>query len=100
MGTVRLYATLRQRAGGRRDVDIDWTAGDSVADVLRGLLQAQPGLVGYILGPDDSVLPYVSIFLDGRDVRYLGGLETQLDGGTEIAIFPPVAGGEAVGNEQ
>jgi molybdopterin synthase sulfur carrier subunit len=93
VGTVRLYATLRQRAGGQRDVDIAWAAGDSVSDVLRELLRLQPGLDGYILGPDDSVLPYVSIFLDGRDVRYLGGLETRLDGGTEIAIFPPVAGG-------
>lgn len=93
MGTVRLYATLRQRAGGQRDVVIDWTEGDSVAAVLRELLRLQPGLEGYILGPDDAVLPYVSIFLDGRDVRYLGGLDTRLDGGTEIAIFPPVAGG-------
>jgi molybdopterin synthase sulfur carrier subunit len=62
-------------------------------EVLRELLRLQPGLNGYILGPDGSVLPYVSIFLDGRDVRHLGGLGTLLDGGAEIAIFPPVAGG-------
>ncbi len=93
MGTVKLYATLRQRAGGQRDVEISWTRGDSVIEVLRELLRLQPGLDGHVLGPDESVLPYVSIFLDGRDVRYLGGLGTLLDGETEIAIFPPVAGG-------
>lgn len=93
MGTVRLYATLRQRAGGQRDVEVPWQREDSVLVVVRELLRRQPGLDGYILGPDEGVLPYVSIFLDGRDVRYLGGLGTLLDGTTEIAIFPPVAGG-------
>lgn len=62
-------------------------------EVLRKLLEAHPGLRGYILDEDEGVLPYVSIFLDGRDVRYVGGLGTLLDGGTELAIFPPVAGG-------
>lgn len=93
MGTVKLYATLRQRAGGQRNVEIPWTRGDSVIEVLRELLRLQPGLDGHVLGPDESVLPYVGIFLNGRDIRYLGGLETALDGETEIAIFPPVAGG-------
>jgi molybdopterin synthase sulfur carrier subunit len=91
---VKLYATLRDRAGGQRDVEIPWTRGDSVIEVLRELLRLEPGLSGYILGTDENLLPYVSIFLDGRDVRYLGGLGAVLDGGTEIAIFPPVAGGK------
>ena len=93
MGTVKLYATLRQRAGGRRDIDILWSPGDSVIEVIRELLRLEPGLSGYILSESESVLPYVSIFLNGRDIRYLEGLETALDGETEIAIFPPVAGG-------
>jgi len=93
LGTVKLYATLRQRAGGQRDVEITWDRGDPVIEVLRKLLQAHPGLKSHILDQDERVLPYVSIFLDGRDVRYLGGLGTPLDGETEISIFPPVAGG-------
>jgi len=90
---MKLYATLRQRAGGQRDVEIRWDRGDPVIEVLRKLLQAHPGLKSHILDQDERVLPYVSIFLDGRDVRYLGGLGTPLDGETEISIFPPVAGG-------
>jgi molybdopterin synthase sulfur carrier subunit len=93
LGTVKLYATLRQRAGGRRDIDITWSPGDSVIDVVRELLRLEPGLSGHILSETECALPYVSIFLNGRDIRYLGGLETALDGETEIAIFPPVAGG-------
>lgn len=93
MGTVRLYATLRQRAGGKRDIEVPWSPGDSVLEVIQELLRREPGLQGYILDENGEALPYVSIFLNGRDVRHLGGLKTIVDGETEISIFPPVAGG-------
>lgn len=93
MGTVKLYATLRQRAGGKRDIEIPWSAGDSVLEVIRELLRREPGLSGYILAEDGGLAPYVSVFLDGRDIRHLSGLATSVNGETEISIFPPVAGG-------
>ncbi len=95
MGTVRLYATLRQRADGERAVDVPWSPRDRVGGVLRELLRLKPGLEGYILDEAGQVLPYVNVFLDGRDIRYLDGLDTLLDGETEVSIFPPVAGGQA-----
>lgn len=93
MGTVRLYATLRQRAGGLAAVEIPWAPGDQVGAVLRELVRREPGLAGCILDEKGGLVPFVNVFLDGRDIRYLDGLETALDGQTEIAIFPPVAGG-------
>lgn len=93
MGTVSLYATLRQRVGGVRDVEVPWQPGDNALDIIHELLRLHPRLAGYIIGEDDQLLPYVSVFLDGRDVRYLGGLKTPVSPGTVISIFPPVAGG-------
>ncbi len=93
MGLVRLYATLRPRAGGEGTVEVPWSPGATIAQVLQELLRRQPGLAGYILDEEGLLLPYVNVFLDGRDIRYLSGLETAVDGETEISIFPPVAGG-------
>jgi molybdopterin synthase sulfur carrier subunit len=93
LGVIRLYATLRARAGGEREVEIGWRAGASVGDVIRDLLARKPGLEGYIIDPGGRVVSYVSVFVDGRDIRYLDGLATALADGDEIAIFPPVAGG-------
>ncbi len=93
MGTVLLYATLRQRAGGLAAVELPWAPGDRVGAVLRELVRQQPGLEGCILDEKGYLVPFVNVFLDGRDIRYLDGLETELDGQAEIAIFPPVAGG-------
>ncbi len=93
MGIVRLYATLRQRAGGLATVEVPWAPGDRVGSVLRELVRRQPGLAGCILDEQGALVPFVTVFLDGRDIRYLDGLDTVLDGQAEIAIFPPVAGG-------
>ncbi len=90
---IRLYATLRARAGGERDVEIGWRDGASVGDAIRELLARKPGLEGCIFDAQGRVVPYVSVFVDGRDIRYLDGLATPLADSDEIAIFPPVAGG-------
>jgi sulfur-carrier protein len=89
---IRLYATLRQRAG-TRDVDVAWRDGASVGDALRQLLEQRPALDGYVLDPQGLVVPYVSVFVDGRDIRHLDGLATPIGEDDEIAVFPPVAGG-------
>jgi sulfur-carrier protein len=93
VGTIRLYATLRARADGEREVNVGWRAGASVSDAIRELVSRKPGLEGCIVDAQGCVVPYVSVFIDGRDIRYLDGLTTSLAEGDEIAIFPPVAGG-------
>jgi molybdopterin synthase sulfur carrier subunit len=93
VGMIRLYATLRTRADGEREVDVGWRTGTSVGDAIRELVARKPALEGCIVGADGRVVPYVSVFIDGRDIRYLDGLTTALADGDEIAIFPPVAGG-------
>jgi molybdopterin synthase sulfur carrier subunit len=93
MGLVRLYATLRPRAGGEGVVDVRWSPGDTVGDVIRELVRRKPGLEGRILDEEGGLLPHVNVFLNGRDIRYLDGLKTRLNGEGELSIFPPVAGG-------
>jgi sulfur-carrier protein len=93
VGVVLLYATLRQRAGGDGTVDVAWSPGDTIADVLAELLRRKRGLDGLILDAEGNVIPHVSVFLNGRDIRHLDGLESRLENDSEISIFPPVAGG-------
>ena len=94
MGLVQLYATLRPRADDERAVDVPWSAGDSVGEVIRELLRRKPGLEDHILDGEGRLQPHVNVFLDGRDIRYLDGLDTTVDGETDLSIFPPVAGGQ------
>jgi molybdopterin synthase sulfur carrier subunit len=89
---IHLYATLRQRAGSRA-VEVNCRDGASVGDALRHLLQQRPALKGRILDADGRVVPYVAVFVEGRDIRHLDGLSTPVHEDDDIAVFPPIAGG-------
>lgn len=90
---IRLYATLRPLAGGKH-VSIPVAEGETVGSVLRRLIEAYPLLDGQLLVPDGTaLLPHVQVFLSGRSVRDLKGLDTPLSEDSDVAIFPPVAGG-------
>ncbi len=93
MGRVRLFATLRQRVGGEGAVEVPWSPGDTIGDVVKELVRLKPGLDGHIFDEGGALLPHVSVFLNGRDIRHLDGLESRLERDTEISVFPPVAGG-------
>jgi len=89
---IRLYATLRPIVG-KSTVTLDTKPGDTVQSMLDELITRHPGLREKLFRGDE-LHPSIHVFLNGRDVRYLGGLEIPIPEETEICIFPPVGGGQ------
>lgn len=90
---IRLYATLRPLVGGKY-VDLPAEEGEPVGEVLRRLVAQYPGLQEQLLTPDgQALLPHVQVFIAGRSIRDLQGLQTPLPAEPNMAVFPPVAGG-------
>jgi MoaD family protein len=65
--------------------------GDTVAEALADCAARRPRLASRIYREDGSV--WVGVFVNGRNVRQGGGLETPLQDGDEIRLLPPIAGG-------
>lgn len=40
-----------------------------------------------------SVLPYIRLMVNGRDIAFLNRMETVLENGDKVLILPPVSGG-------
>ena len=89
---VKLFATLRPLVGAP-EVDVAAAPGDTVGKALADLVQRYPQLQKELFGDDGQLLNRVHVFLNGRDVRYLQGLDTVIQEGDEMRIFPPVGGG-------
>jgi molybdopterin synthase sulfur carrier subunit len=64
-----------------------------VADLVEVLAARWPELREHLMDEDGRLSRRVNIFVGGRNVRWLQGLETPLESGQTIDIFPPVAGG-------
>ena len=90
MSTVKIPPVLRQAVGGERTVE---APGSTMGEVLTNLCQAHPAVGAQILTPDGELHKYVNIYVNDEDVRFSGGLDTEISDGDSVTILPAVAGG-------
>ncbi|KAB1190559.1 molybdopterin synthase sulfur carrier subunit [Haloferax sp. MBLA0076] len=88
MVTVTLYGPVRDAVGEKRLS----AEGETVGDVLETLTSDYP-TVGERVLADGEVRGQVQIFVDGRKIGPLGGLETPLDGVDTVQITEAMSGG-------
>ena len=86
---VNLYATYRDLTGAKH-LEL---AGKTVGEVIARLLEEYPQMEPEIFAAPGELSERVSIFRNGRDVRYLEGLATPVGPDDVLDLFPPVAGG-------
>jgi molybdopterin synthase sulfur carrier subunit len=89
MTTVRIPPTLRTETGGARQVP---AAGDTVRELLDDLISRFPGLRSQLV-EDEELAPFVNVYVEGEDVRMLGGLDTPVERGSTVILLPAMAGG-------
>ena len=89
---VKVYATLRPIIGGA-DVPTGTQPGQPVRDLVADMVTRWPDLRPEILDKDGNLQRRIQIFVNGRNIIYLHGLDTVMQDGDNIAIFPPVGGG-------
>jgi molybdopterin converting factor small subunit len=65
--------------------------GATVAEVLADCVAKEPRLKTRIFREDGTV--WVGVFVNGRNMRLISGLETCIEDGDEIRLLPPIAGG-------
>ena len=89
---VKISATLRQLVGAK-EIEVGLEVGDTVGSVLVRLVADYPALGEHILDDEGNLEAYINVFVNGRSIRFLDGLDTSLSEEDVLAIFPPVAGG-------
>ena len=89
MTKVRIPPTLREQAGGQREVAAE---GDTVRDLLEDLMGRFPGLRRQLV-EDGDIASFVNVYVEGEDVRTLDGLETEVTSGSTVILLPAMAGG-------
>lgn len=88
--TVSLPGPLRAHVGNHSSVSV---SGNTVREVIDALEHAYPGLRFQLCYESGELRPFVNIFLQRENIRYLQGLDTPVPPGAKISIFPSVAGG-------
>lgn len=87
---VKFYGVLAE-AVQSREVDVE-------ASTLRQLLSALAVKYGNsftekIYNGDGTLRRFVNIYINGRDIRFIQGVDTKLNDGDEVLFIPAVSGG-------
>jgi molybdopterin synthase sulfur carrier subunit len=88
--TVRIPTQLRELSGGASEVS---TEGATVKEVLDALDAAHPGFRDRLYDDKGDLRRFVNVFVADEDIRFLKGVDTDVDPGSTVSIVPAVAGG-------
>lgn len=86
---VQIPTPMREQAGGNAEVVV---TGATVQAALADLVRQYPGL-GAKLFDNGKLRPYVNVFVNDEDIRYLDEMNTAISDGVLVALIPAVAGG-------
>jgi molybdopterin converting factor small subunit len=87
--TVQIPTPMREQAGGKAEVAV---VGATVKAALDDLIRQYPAL-GPKLFDNGRIRPYVNVFVNEEDIRYLDEMDTPVADGVTVALIPAVAGG-------
>jgi sulfur-carrier protein len=86
---VRIPTILRNYTDGAKAVE---AGGGTLNELFADLEARHPGLRDRLVD-DKGLRRFVNVYLNDEDVRFLGGLDTQVSDGDTVTVLPAVAGG-------
>ena len=87
--TVSIPTILRTHTGGEKRVT---ASGDTLQAVISDLEANYSGITERLID-NGKLHRFVNIYVNDEDVRFSGGLDTEVSDGDSVTILPAVAGG-------
>jgi len=88
--TIRIPTPLRKVTNGADKAEVEE---GSLSSIMSSLDIQFPGIQQRLCNDDGSLRSFVNIYINGEDVRFLDGLNSEAKSGDEVSIVPAVAGG-------
>ena len=88
---IKVFGGLRQLMGGLGSIDAPVPSPATVSGLLAELDDSHPDLAFRLRGGLEE--GYLNALINGRNVRFLNGLDSELSAADSIAFLPPVGGG-------
>jgi len=89
MASIKIPTPLRAYTDGNAVVE---TEGATVSEALSSLVSQFPELEAHIFN-EGKLRSFVNVFLGDEDIRFLDGVDTELQDGDSLRIIPSIAGG-------
>ncbi len=89
MASIKIPTPLRVYTDNEASITVE---GDTVGAALNALVEQYPDLKQHLFNGDE-LRNFVNVFIGDEDVRFLDGLETEIEADDKLRIIPSIAGG-------
>ena len=89
MATIKIPSPLRAYTSNEATIKV---TGSTIGAALDDLTGQYPDLRPHLYD-GDQLRNFVNVFLEDEDVRFLDGLETEIEADASLRIIPSIAGG-------
>lgn len=90
MANVRIPSQLRDLVDGKKKLIVE---AHSISTLIHEIDRMHPGFKGRIMDESGDISSFVGIYVEGEDIRFLDGVDTELNPSSEVSIVPAAAGG-------
>ncbi len=88
--TVRIPTPLRKLTENQSEIEID---GKSIESIISNMDARYPGIRDRLCDESGTVKRFINIYINEEDIRFLEGIDTEVQTGDRISIVPAIAGG-------
>ncbi len=89
MASIKIPTPLRAYTGNQAQISV---TGATVGAALDDLTAQYPELRQHLF-KDEELRNFVNVFLGEEDIRFMNGLDTEIETGDALRIIPSIAGG-------
>jgi molybdopterin synthase sulfur carrier subunit len=89
MNSIKIPTPLRVYTANQAQVSVN---GTTVGEALNDLTTQYPELRQHLF-KENELRNFVNVYIGEEDIRFLGGLETELAASDSLRIIPSIAGG-------
>lgn len=94
---VRIPTPLQKFTNNQNEVEC---TGKTIKELIENLNKNYPGIKERICDENGNIRRFVNFFVNGEDIRFLQGENTELKDGDEVSIIPAIAGGSDFTEQQ
>jgi molybdopterin synthase sulfur carrier subunit len=90
MSTLQLPLYLKKLAVHQERLDLP---NGKLIDSLKELISTYPALKPYLLDDNENLCHFVNLYVNGQDIRFVEGLQTEVKEDDVIVLILAIAGG-------
>lgn len=87
---VRIPTPLLKLTDGRVIIE---AKGKNISELIVNLEKKYPGIKERICDKNGEIKRFINVFVNEEDIRFLNGMDTELNDGDEVSFIPAIAGG-------